>query len=241
MDASLPWLDQADHAFPDTNLARRDPNGLLAAGGDLSPARLLRAYREGIFPWYEDPLPILWWSPDPRMVLYPAQFHLSRSLRKTIRSGAFEARVDTCFERVISHCAELRAEREGTWITAAMSSAYQQLHALGYAHSVEVFERGRLAGGLYGIALGSVFFGESMFSLRPNGSKIALFTLCALLGRRDFKLIDCQVPSAHLGTLGAVNVSRGAFIEALRQHAGEPDAPGRWTLPPSWKSLASAL
>ena len=227
---SLPWLDPHRPDFPDAAEALSEPNGLLAAGGDLSPARIIQAYRQGIFPWYEDPQPILWWSPNPRTVLYPGQFHLSRSLRKTIRKGDYRATMDRHFASVIEHCGRLRRYREGTWITGDMQRAYQELHKLGIAHSVEIWRDDQLAGGLYGIALGKVFFGESMFSLEPDASKIALWLLTRTLLERDFHLIDCQVDSPHLTSLGATRVDRSDYLKSLRMHAHPPDPVGHWQL-----------
>jgi leucyl/phenylalanyl-tRNA--protein transferase len=227
---SLPWLDPQVQGFPDPERALREPNGLLAIGGDLSPERVLRAYREGIFPWYEDPQPILWWSPDPRAVLYPDQFHLSRSLRKAIRSGGFRVTLDQHFAEVIHHCGQLRQYREGTWITPDMHQAYQTLHDQGFAHSVEILRDNTLVGGLYGLALGSVFFGESMFSLETNASKIALWYLTYILQQHNFHMIDCQVESEHLTSMGAVCLARTQYIDCLKTYAQPPDPVGTWSL-----------
>jgi leucyl/phenylalanyl-tRNA--protein transferase len=229
--AAIRWLDPQSLDFPDPQTALQQPNGLLAIGGDLSVERLLYAYRQGIFPWYEDPQPILWWSPTPRAVLLPERLHISRSLRKVINSGKFTASIDCQFERVLECCASLRQYREGTWITPAMSHAYNALFALGYAHSIEILHQGELVGGLYGVALGQVFYGESMFSLHSNASKVALFVLCETMQRRGGRLIDCQVMSDHLRSMGASGWSRGDFMFALEKYARAPDTPGRWELP----------
>jgi leucyl/phenylalanyl-tRNA--protein transferase len=188
--------------------ALTDPDGLLCAGGDLSPARLLEAYRRGIFPWFSEGQPILWWSPDPRTVLYPAEFKVSRSLAKTIRNRGFEVRIDCSFPEVMAHCADPRLRPEGTWISPQMRAAYQQLHELGHAHSYETWHGGRLVGGLYGVAMGPVFFGESMFSLERDASKVALAALVRAMIERNGRLIDCQVASTHLESLGARSIPR---------------------------------
>ena len=199
--------------------ALREPPGLLAAGGDLSPARLLAAYERGVFPWYSAQQPILWWSPDPRMVLFPNEFNCSRSLRKTLRNGPFTSRVDSDFSATIRACAAPRRSGPDTWLNNDMITSYQQLHLLGFGHSVETYENGHLVGGLYGIQLGQVFFGESMFSLRRDASKVALARLVEECRARDIQLIDCQVASAHLASLGAREVSRSQFVGLLRRYA----------------------
>lgn len=211
------WIDERDppDAFPPPRRALTQPNGLLAAGGDLSVARLLAAYRHGIFPWYEDGQPILWWSPNPRAVLRPESLHVSRSLARTLRRGKFHVTTDSAFAAVIDACAMPRKSGPGTWITAAMAAAYTRLHEEGYAHSVEVWYEGRLVGGLYGVALGAVFFGESMFSRMTDASKVALARLATHLASRRFQLIDCQVDSPHLRSLGAEVISRTAFNARL--------------------------
>lgn len=215
-----------DTAFPPVEQALREPNGLLAAGGDLSPARLLDAYRHGIFPWFNADEPILWWSPDPRMVLFPAEFRVSRSLRKTLAKHNFEVRTDFAFEKVMRACAAPRAGQPGTWIHEEMIAAYTALHRMGYAHSVEVWMPGpegrgsgalELAGGLYGISIGRMFYGESMFSRRTDGSKIALAHLCAQLVRWNFGMIDCQMNTSHLASLGAREIPRAEFIHRLQE------------------------
>jgi leucyl/phenylalanyl-tRNA--protein transferase len=212
--------EQADpNWFPPLENALREPPGLLAAGGDLRPARLLAAYERGVFPWYSAHQPILWWSPDPRMVLYPKEFHCSRSLRKTLRNGPFTSRVDSDFSATISACAAPRRGGPDTWLNNDMIASYEQLHLLGFGHSVETYENGQLVGGLYGIQLGQVFFGESMFSLRRDASKVALARLVDECHARDIQLIDCQVASAHLASLGAREVSRSQFAALLRRYA----------------------
>jgi leucyl/phenylalanyl-tRNA--protein transferase len=218
----LAWLAPGSppDAFPDPRRALRQPNGLLAAGGDLTAARLLAAYRRGIFPWYSEGEPILWWCPDPRAILVPAEFHISRRLARTLRSGRFEVSVDQSFGDVIRACASAR-EETGTWLTAEMIAAYSELHALGVAHSIETWRDGKLAGGVYGINLGGVFFGESMVSLVTDGSKVALAKLVRLARRRGIELIDCQVPNDHLARLGSRAVPRIEFLAWLERCVGE--------------------
>ena len=199
--------------------ALREPPGLLAAGGDLKPARLLAAYERGVFPWYSAQQPILWWSPDPRMVLFPEEFHCSRSLTKTLRNGPYTSRVDADFGATIRACAAPRRSGPDTWLNSDMIASYEQLHELGFAHSVETHQAGRLVGGLYGIALGAVFFGESMFSLERDASKVALARLVEECRARDIRVIDCQVASGHLASLGARDVSRAQFVALLRRYA----------------------
>lgn len=224
----IPWLGE-DTEFPPVTRALREPNGLLAAGGDLSPERLLAAYRRGIFPWFSPGEPILWWSPDPRMVLLPEAMKLSRSLMRTLRAGRYEVRLDTAFTDVIRHCADTaRPGQSGTWITRAMQQAYRRLHELGHAHSVEVFMDGELAGGLYGMAVGRAFFGESMFSLRRDASKIALAHLCSHLQRLEFGIIDCQMETRHLASLGARPIPRQEFLAALDRLVVIGERPGTW-------------
>ena len=224
----IPWLSD-EPVFPPLDAALAEPNGLLAAGGDLEPRRILAAYRRGIFPWYSAGEPILWWSPDPRMVLVPGEFKISRSLARTLRNANYEVRLDTAFSEVIHACAVTpRDGQPGTWITPEMQEAYRALHRLGYAHSVETWIAGRLAGGLYGIALGRVFYGESMFSHVRDASKIALAHLCAHLKRRGFGIIDCQMETAHLASLGARPIPRRDFAARLDQLCLHGDAPGHW-------------
>jgi leucyl/phenylalanyl-tRNA---protein transferase len=227
----LTLLNPRTLSFPPIEQALDDPPGLLAIGGDLSPERLLAAYDQGIFPWYQDDeenSPILWWSPDPRMVLKPANVHVSTSLRKIIRKGSYRISMDTAFKHVISQCASLRAHREGTWITDEMQQAYITLHQLGHAHSVEVWDSELLVGGLYGVSLGRMFFGESMFSLQDNVSKIAFVALCRQLQAWDYVLIDCQLPTAHLRSLGAAAMPRSEFAEVLRCNRYQPKRAERW-------------
>ncbi|MBZ5486338.1 leucyl/phenylalanyl-tRNA--protein transferase [Halomonas aquamarina] len=213
----LPWLSSPYPMFPSTSEALDSPNGLLAAGGELSPAWLVEAYRRGIFPWYSDDDPILWWSPDPRMVLRPEQFKLRRSLAKRLRNGGFGVTLNQHFERVIDACAAPRDENTGTWITDEMYNAYVTLHRLGIAHSIEVHQAGQLVGGLYGLAMGPVFFGESMFSSVPDASKVALAHLASAMHAGGGKLIDCQMHTPHLQSLGAATVARETFLNYLEQ------------------------
>lgn len=209
-------------AFPADDAALREPDGLIAIGGDLSPQRLLAAYRRGIFPWYEEGQPVLWWTPDPRLVLYPERFHLGRTLRKRLRKNDFAIRADTAFAEVVGACAAPRPGQPRTWITPAMVAAYVRLHEMGIAHSLEVWMGESLVGGLYGIALGAVFFGESMFSRATDASKLALHALCRRMRASEAALIDCQVASAHLLSLGAELVSRRHFVGALERALAAP-------------------
>ena len=208
-----------------------EPDGLLAVGGDLGSERLLLAYSMGIFPWYEDGLPILWHSPDPRMVLLPTELHVSRSLRKAIRDGRFQIHLDGAFEAVIRACARIpRGGQDGTWITDEMIEAYLQLFELGYAHCAEALWGGELVGGLYGVSLGGSFFGESMFATRPDASKVAFATLVAQLARWQFDLIDCQIHTEHLARFGATEWPRSRFLTALGKSLAKPTLRGRWQL-----------
>jgi leucyl/phenylalanyl-tRNA--protein transferase len=207
-----PYAEECD--FPDVSHALTEPNGLLAIGGSLAPGCLLSAYRRGIFPWYEQGQPILWWSPDPRTVLFPNRLHVSRSLRKTLRKEIFTVTFDHAFEEVMRACAATR-RRIGTWITEEMIEAYVTLHAMGYAHSAETWYRGRLVGGLYGVALGRVFFGESMFHRETDASKVAFVVLVRHLEAWRFKVIDCQMKTSHLLSLGAEEISRAQFVELI--------------------------
>ena len=226
--AMIPWLP-AEPIFPPLESALAEPNGLLAGGGDLSPARLVSAYTQGVFPWYAQGEPILWWSPDPRMVLFPGEIRISRSLAKTLRHKDYEVRLDTAFGEVVAACAcAPRAGQSGTWITAEMQAAYRRLHELGFAHSVETWIDGRLAGGLYGIAIGRAFFGESMFARATDASKIALAHLGTQLQRLGFGIIDCQMETAHLASLGARPIPRREFRALLDRLVVEGEAPGRW-------------
>jgi leucyl/phenylalanyl-tRNA--protein transferase len=210
----IPLLGEGD-PFPALQHALKSPNGLLAAGADLSSKRLLEAYRRGIFPWFSDGDPILWWSPDPRMVLMPEEVRISRSMVKTLRNRQYEIRADTVFAQVVSACAAPRRGGDGTWITAAMRDAYLALHRLGYAHSIETWIDGRLAGGLYGVAIGRMFYGESMFSRAPDASKLALVYLARQLARWEFGMIDCQMNTPHLASLGAREIPRAEFEKKL--------------------------
>lgn len=200
--------------FPPVEMANED--GLLAVGGDLSPERLLMAYKSGVFPWFNDDALILWWSPNPRMVLYPKEVKVSKSMRKVLREGHFNLTQNTCFERILDHCAQVeRKGQEGTWITPKMKTAYLELFQRGFAKSWEVWENGALVGGLYGVDLGHVFCGESMFSLSPNASKFAFIKLAQVLAERNYSLIDCQIHTDHLESLGAIEIPRADFIEIL--------------------------
>ena len=217
-----------DLAFPQPSMSM--PDGLLAVGGDLSVERLLLAYRSGIFPWYSEGDPILWWSPDPRMLLFPEEFHLSRRLERTIKQGVFEVRIDTAFDAVIAGCAAARGpKRDGTWITGAMRKAYCALHREGYAHAVETWQGGELVGGLYGVSIGGCFFGESMFSKVPNASKVAAAALVRHVSRWEFPFIDCQLHNAHLERLGAREVPRAEFLDRLARALERETHRGRWT------------
>jgi leucyl/phenylalanyl-tRNA--protein transferase len=224
----ISWLESAD-AFPPLEQALGEPNGLLCAGGDLSPQRIIQAYKQGIFPWYSADEPILWWSPDPRMVLPPAEFKISRSLLKTLRQGNFQIRLDSDFTAVIGACAHKpRKGQQGTWITREMQSAYAQLFELGYAHSVETWIDDTLVGGLYGLAIGKMFYGESMFANVIDASKIALAHLTRFLDEQGFGMIDCQMNTPHLASLGAREIPRKVFIERLHELIAIPPLNGRW-------------
>lgn len=228
----LRWIRPEDppEAFPDPALALSDPDGLLAVGGDLSPTRLLYAYRHGIFPWYHGDQPILWWSPDPRAVLIPTDMHMSRSLCRRYGRGDFSVTFDTAFAEVMAACAGPRTGQPegGTWISPAMQTAYGELHRLGHAHSIEIWMGGELAGGLYGIAMGKVFFGESMFSRQTDASKLALACLARQLAAWGYALIDCQVHSDHLESLGSTLMPRTDFLALLSHHCGEPGRASPW-------------
>jgi leucyl/phenylalanyl-tRNA--protein transferase len=215
--------------FPRAELSRED--GLLAVGGDLSVPRLLLAYRQGIFPWYNPEEPILWWSPDPRLVLEPSRLHVSKRLQRTIRQGRFCITLDTAFEDVIGSCSRIRIEEgQGTWLTPEMIRAYSELHSYGLAHSAEAWEGSRLVAGVYGLAIGKVFFGESMFTRISDASKAAFVTMVRQLEKWDFALIDCQMSTAHLKTFGAVEMARSEFLERLKQlvHLRSGAPPGLW-------------
>lgn len=215
------WIDETapPEALPPTRLALQEPNGLLAMGGALRPEWLVHAYLRGVFPWYAEGQPILWWTPDPRTVLFPAEFHRSRSLTRTLRRARFETRTDSAFAAVVAGCAAPRRDESGTWITPAMQEAYLDLHGRGLAHSVEAWRNGRLAGGIYGVALGGVFFGESMYSLETDASKVALARLVEECRRRDMAVIDCQMATRHLHSLGARPIPRREFEALLQRHA----------------------
>ncbi|MBS0289516.1 MAG: leucyl/phenylalanyl-tRNA--protein transferase [Proteobacteria bacterium] len=225
----IPVLTEDPTDFPDPATALKDPNGLLAMGGDLKPERLITAYRQGIFPWY-DHKTILWWSPDPRTILKLKDLHVSKSLKKNLRQQAFHLSMDEKFTEVIQQCAALREIDLGTWINAEMQKAYIQVHKLGYAHSIEVLEGNTLVGGIYGVSLGRLFFGESMFSLRPNASKIALVYLVRQLEAWDFEFIDCQVWSEHLASLGATTIARKDFLQLLSENNKFESKIGKWKL-----------
>ncbi len=224
----LPWLDTHKIEFPAIQTAQEEPNGLLAAGGDLSVERLLFAYRLGIFPWYEEGQPILWWSPSPRCVLVPSDLHISRSLRKTINKGVFNVTADACFEDVMRECAAPRNYTDNTWITDDMLAAYTQLHDQGHAHSVEVWQDDQLVGGLYGVAVGGVFFGESMFAKANDASKVAMVFLVRYLQKNNYQLIDCQVKSDHIMSLGACEIDRREFQRQLEEFTQGHQEPTKW-------------
>jgi leucyl/phenylalanyl-tRNA--protein transferase len=223
------WLGPSD-PFPAVEAALTEPNGLLAAGGDLTTARLLDAYRRGIFPWSADDEPMLWWSPDPRMVLFVDELHVSRTLKRRIQRGGFEVTTDRAFKDVITGCADLRPDADGTWITGAIAAAYTELHRRGHAHSVETWIDGELIGGLYGVALGRMFYGESMFARETDASKIALSFLVRQLARWNFEMVDCQMSTAHLASLGAREIPRADFLERLAVLTAQPAVPGPWAL-----------
>jgi leucyl/phenylalanyl-tRNA---protein transferase len=229
----VPWL-RSSSLFPPIDAALDDPNGLLAAGGDLSAERLLNAYRHGIFPWYNGGQPILWWSPNPRMVLFVDEFRPPRSLRKVVRQRRFEIRVDTAFRQVMAGCAEPRNGQSGTWITPQVIEAYTSLHEQGYAHSIESWREGALVGGLYGVTIGRMFYGESMFARESEASKVALVKLIALLKQMDMPLIDCQQETDHLARFGGRPVTRRAFAGWLGRlvHSSTPTQ--------SWAEIAAS-
>ena len=212
----VPWIESALD-FPAVNTALAEPNGLLCVGADLAPQTIIAAYSRGIFPWFSDNQPILWWSPDPRMVLFPAEFKVSKSLAKSVNRKLFEIRFDSAFAEVISACSEPRQQGGGTWIVAEMQVAYAQLHALGVAHSIESWRDGKLVGGLYGLALGRMFFGESMFARETDASKVALVALVDKLKRDGFELIDCQQETGHLASFGARPIARDNFVQRLKE------------------------
>ncbi len=227
----LPWLPERPVRFPPISQALRDPDGLLAAGGGLTPEWLLAAYRHGIFPWFSDDQPILWWSPDPRMVLFPDELRISRSLAKRLRNGAFRITFNRDFEAVVAACAAPRQGQPGTWITDGMHEAYVALYRLGYARSVEVWHDARLVGGLYGVAMGPVFFGESMFSRTSDASKVALVHLVKAMRAGGGRLIDCQMHTRHLASLGARDIARAEFINYLENCLATRDSTDGHPLP----------
>jgi leucyl/phenylalanyl-tRNA--protein transferase len=230
----ITWLQPSDpsDAFPPLEMALSEPEGLLAAGGDLGTERLLYAYRHGIFPWYDEGQPLLWWSPDPRCVMRADDLHISRRLRRELRKGTAEVRFNTAFNEVIRACAAPRRSLQGTWITPQMIGAYERLYEQGWAHSIEIWQGDELAGGLYGLAIGRAFFGESMFSRRPNASKIALLALTQRMRRGDFELLDCQVASQHLLDLGATMMPRAQFASVLDRLCDPPKAFENWPTDP---------
>ncbi len=230
----IAWLrpDDPSDAFPPLEAALEEPDGLLAAGGDLGVERLLYAYRHGIFPWNDEHQPLLWWSPNPRCVLLPGDFHLSRRLRREIRRSTAEIRFNTAFGDVIRSCAAPRPSQQGTWITPDMTVAFERLHAAGWAHCIEVWQDDMLAGGLYGLAIGRAFFGESMFSRVPNASKLALLALSKCMDNGDFGLIDCQVMSGHLLRLGAKLLPRKDFADSLEVLCAPPIPFENWPITP---------
>jgi leucyl/phenylalanyl-tRNA---protein transferase len=224
----IPWL-RSDTPFPAVDTALADPNGLLAAGTDLTPERLLDAYSRGIFPWYSDGQPVLWWSPDPRMVLFVDEFRVARSLRKVVRAERFAIRVDSAFRAVIASCAAVpRPGQDGTWITPAVVDAYCALHARGHAHSVEAWQGGELVGGLYGVAIGRMFFGESMFARVADASKVALVHLVGILRARGMPLVDCQQETEHLASFGARPIPRREFAKRVVALVHSPPRPAPW-------------
>lgn len=225
----IPWLGSGD-PFPEVERALAEPNGLLAAGADLSLPRLLEAYRSGIFPWFANDQPILWWSPNPRTVLFPAEMKVSRSLARTMRNARFEVRADTAFDEVIEGCRQPRRGESSTWISEEMAAAYGALHRAGFAHSVEAWLDGDLVGGLYGVALGRAFFGESMFTRISNASKVALVALARQLERWGFGVIDCQMNTAHLASFGAREIPRAEFTRRLRELVHYAPVPVPWRL-----------
>jgi leucyl/phenylalanyl-tRNA--protein transferase len=231
MRGSIVWLSEHDSpdAFPPVDRALTEPDGLLAAGGDLSPTRLLAAYRRGIFPWYSRGQPILWWCPDPRAILVPSELKVSRSLLKSCRNRGFVTRLDTAFRDVIRACGSTELRPGGTWLSPEMRAAYIRLHRLGFAHSVETWLDGRLVGGLYGVALGRIFFGESMFSTERDASKVALKRLCEELQARGFHMIDCQMATPHLMSLGARLIPREEFTRVLEEHIEGSPEPQSWS------------
>ncbi|MBR9912350.1 MAG: leucyl/phenylalanyl-tRNA--protein transferase [Gammaproteobacteria bacterium] len=231
----LYWIEAGSTLFPDTADALSEPNGLLAAGGDMSVTQLLAAYRRGIFPWFDESQPVLWWSPDPRLVLLPGKLHVSKSMAKLLRQNRFQVTSDRNFDAVVAACAEPRPGQPGTWISPQIAAAYGELHKLGHAHSVEVWQDQQLVGGLYGVAIGQVFFGESMFSRTSNASKYGFIWLTRQLQKLHFKLVDCQVYTSHLASLGAEEIPRRIFEQYLINYGDPVATGGRWidSLPPA--------
>ena len=230
----IPWLEP-DDPFPLTHKALKQPNGLLAAGADLTPGRLIEAYSLGVFPWFNADEPVLWWSPDPRMVLIPAELKVARSLKKVLRNRTYEVRLDTAFSRVMQGCAQPRDGQSGTWISPMMTDAYTRLHEMGVAHSAETWIDGKLAGGLYGVALGRMFYGESMFTDVTDASKIAFVHLVWQLKRWGFGMIDCQMKTAHLETFGAREIPRSDFMRRVSKLIQYSPAPTCWRFDPDIK------
>ena len=230
----IPWLEP-DDPFPLTHTALKQPNGLLAAGADLTPERLIEAYSLGVFPWFNADEPVLWWSPDPRMVLFPAELKVARSLKKVLRNRPYEVRLDTAFSQVMQGCAQPREGQSGTWISPMMTDAYTRLHEMGVAHSAETWIDGKLAGGLYGVALGRMFYGESMFTEVTDASKIAFVHLVWQLKRWGFGMIDCQMKTAHLETFGAREIPRSDFMRRVSKLIQYSPAPTLWCFDPDIK------
>ncbi len=222
----------ADTPFPDPALATREPDGLLAIGGELSRPRLMQAYSQGIFPWYSEGQPILWWSPDPRTVLYPEHIHVSRSLKRRLRRGGLTLKFDTDFEAVTHACAEPRSNQDGTWLLPEMRHAYTELFQHGDAHSIELWDDKNLVGGMYGVTLGCAFFGESMFSRVPDASKIVMVYLAEQLLAHQFVFLDCQVFNPHLASMGAVEIPRSRFLQQLRDAVSRSPRSGMWKASP---------
>lgn len=221
-------LENSNYIFPHPYLA--DQDGFLAMGGDLSPGRLLSAYQAGIFPWYNDSTPLLWFATHPRLVLFPESLKVSKSMKQLIRRDTFDVTIDTVFDKVIEHCAvQKRHNQDGTWITAELKNSFLALHEMGYAHSIEVWEKGQLVGGLYGMALGKIFYGESMFALRSNASKYGFISLIKLLKKKSFELVDCQQDTSHLRSFGAELITKKDFLNRLKQNALREDHPRKWT------------
>ena len=225
----IPKVDKYSFIFPDPRFSSKE--GLVAFGGDLNPNRVLNAYRCGIFPWYSECDPILWWSPDPRLVLYPKDIKISRSLKKTLKKSIFEIKVDENFESVIRNCSGIKRKgQQGTWILPEIIDLFCNLHEMGFAHSIEVYKEGELVGGLYGLSIGAAFFGESMFSKENDASKVALVKLCEISNEFGFDFIDCQVPSDHLKRMGAIEISRDRFLDELQIALQKPGKIGKWEL-----------